>query len=149
MFLPILATSSSQLICFLWSSFGSQSQAGAQQDVSACDQAHRTSFGLWKWFSTINKFLLLKAVSEDEVLDVEATDVPVVLLVDRPPHNDPASACFRSWRSSGSRGRCRRPGRGGRGGDRTTGSGSEGLAALYTPENTTECLKTENRQVVS
>ena len=75
-------------------------------------------------------------MSEDEVLDVEATDVLVALLVGRPPHNDPASACFRSWRSLGSRGRCRRPGRGGRADDLKTGSGSgEQLAALYTPEN--------------
>ena len=83
------------------------------------------------------------------MLDVGATGVLDVPPAVRPPRNDPASACSRSWRSSGSRGRCRRPGRGGRAGDRTTGSGSEGLAALYTPENTTECLKTENRQVVS
>ena len=88
-------------------------------------------------------------MSEDEVLDVGATGVLVVPPAVRPPRNVPASACSRSWRSSESRGRCRRPGRGGRGGDRTMGSESEGQAALYTPENTTECLKTETRQVVS
>ena len=84
------------------------------------------------------------------MLDVGATGVLVVPPAVQPPRNDPVSACSRSWRSSGSRGRCRRPGRGGRGGGLTMGSESEGQqAALYTPENTTECLKTENRQVVS
>ena len=85
---------------------------------------------------------VLKDVSEDEALDAGVTGELVVLPAVRPPHNDPASACSRSWTSSESRGRCRRPGRGGRGGGRTMGSESEaGLAALYTPENTAAVLK--------
>lgn len=87
---------------------------------------------------------VLRDGSEDEALDVGVTGC-VLLVVPpavRPPHNDPASACSRSWRSLESRGRCRRPGRGGRGGGLTMGSESEGQqAALYTPENTAAVLK--------
>ena len=81
--------------------------------------------------------LLLTDGSEGEALDGEVTGVLVVPPAARPPRNVLASACSRSWRSLESRGRCRRPGRGGRlACCRTMGLGSEELVALYTPENT-------------
>ena len=79
---------------------------------------------------------VLRDGSEDEAPYEEAAgsllaSLPTV----QPPHNVLASSCSHSWKSLGSRGRCRRLVRGEMLAGQMMGLVSEGLAALYTPEN--------------
>ena len=129
-FFPFLATSS-QLMCFLWSSIVHNNRmcvslltpkppAPPWSSSTTTPPSPRSSQRWeWRWGALWGGSWFLASLSSN-----------------RPtPHNVPASSCSRSWKSLGSRGRCRRPVRDEMLAGQMMDLVSEGLAALYTPEN--------------